>query len=399
MKRILRCLLVLVFLCSIFNAVKAEDIENVSLDEISLDIQEETEETPQAVEITKEQGNLSLREKLENVYHLDVSKYDKPNFLLKEVFTHHYGENPVMDRTQFWAAYNGSIGLNFIQSGDLTNHYDTNALNVGIDGFLKDNNADFRIMLNLPTRQTRNVMQSLFADVYVGTNKIPHHRIMVGNTRPPVGYEGGASPYVLPFVARSQISRNFGTVRKLGARVNGDYSYMDYDLGVYSSDTYFQEFFPGAEFIGWVNFKPLAKNEDKYGKLKIGGGIDTGHRDNNFMVAGAHIGYEYKRFSADFEWAQGNGYNGTAGYSSNKHADGFYATLAYMLTQKLQLLVRYDQFDPDRHIANNNKREYTAGFNYFVKGQGFKIMLNYVFCQNDNSKDSHRIILGTQILI
>ena len=70
-----------------------------------------------------------------------------------------------------------------------------------------------------------------------------------------------------------------------------------------------------------------------------------------------------------------------------------------MLTKKLQLLVRYDQFDPDRHIANNNKREYTAGFNYFVKGQGFKIMLNYIFCQNDSTKNSHRIILGTQILI
>ena len=77
---------------------------------------------------------------------------------------------------------------------------------------------------------------------------------MVGNTRPPVGYEGGASPYVLPFIARSQISRNFGTVRKLGAKVAGTYSLMDYDFGVYSSDTYFQEFF---FLLSNMNFREL----------------------------------------------------------------------------------------------------------------------------------------------
>ena len=174
---------------------------------------------------------------------------------------------------------------------------------------------------------------------------------------------------------------------------------MDYDFGVYSSDTYFQEFFPGAEFIGRVDLKPLGKTDGRYGKLLVGGSMDAGHRDNNFCVVGAHVQYEYKRFMANFEWAQANGYNGTAGYSTDKHASGFYATVAYMLTKKLQILARYDEFDPNREIANNNKREYSVGLNYFVKGQGLKFILNYVFCQNDAAKDSHRIMLGTQILI
>ena len=242
-------------------------------------------------------------------------------------------------------------------------------------------------------------MENLFADMYIATNKIPHHRILIGNSRPPVGLEGAYGPFVLPFLARSQISRNFGTVRKLGAKVAGTYSLMDYDFGVYSSDTYFQEFFPGAEFIGRVDLKPLGKTDGKYGKLLVGGSMDAGHRDNNFCVVGAHVQYEYKRFMANFEWAQANGYNGTAGYSTDKHASGFYATVAYMLTKKLQILARYDEFDPNREIANNNKREYYVGLNYFVKGQGLKFILNYVFCQNDAAKDSHRIMLGTQLLI
>ena len=67
-------------------------------------------------------------------------------------------------------------------------------------------------------------------------------------------------------------------------------------------------------------------------------------------------------------------------------------------TPKLQGLIRYDQFDPNKDIANNNRKEYVAGINYFIKGQALRLMLNYVFCQNEGLKDSHRVMLGTQIL-
>ena len=55
--------------------------------------------------------------------------------------------------------------------------------------------------------------------MYVATNKIPHHRLWIGNTRPPVGMEGGYSPYALPFVSRSQISRNFGNTRDFSEEI------------------------------------------------------------------------------------------------------------------------------------------------------------------------------------
>ena len=84
---------------------------------------------------------------------------------------------------------------------------------------------------------------------------------------------------------------------------------------------------------------------------------------------------------------------------ANKKADGFYSTLAYRVTPKLQFLLRYDEFDPNKNVSNNKKREYVAGLNYFIKGQALKLVLNYVFCQNESNKDSHRIMLGTQILL
>ena len=100
----------------------------------------------------------------------------------------------------------------------------------------------------------------------------------------------------------------------------------------------------------------------------------------------------------NFEWANAEGYNGPLGYALNKHATGLYSTLAYRISPKVQALVRYDEFRPDKHLSNK-KREYVAGINYFVKGQALKLVLNYVFCQNDVTKNSHRLMLGTQILL
>ncbi len=398
MKKILPVLIaVILFTTPAFAKPNDGYLDEVILEESATVV--EQDETAQAGAVPSIPEEKTLREKLSDVYHLEVDKYDKPNYLLQDVLTKKFDEDSPMESLQLWGGYNGDIGVYMNEDSSSNSQYDFNTINVGLDGKLKNNNADFRIMFNYAPLSSRNVVQNLFADMYIATNKIPHHRVLVGHSRPPVGMEGSYGPFVLPFIARSQISRNFGTIRKLGARVSGDYSLVDYDFGVYSSDTYFQEFFPGTEFIGWVNLKPLAKTNGKYGNLKIGGGIDAGNRDNSFCVAGAYIGYEYKRFMANFEWANADGYNGPSGFSTDKHASGFYATLGYMLTKKLQILARYDEFDPDRNISHNNQREYSLGLNYFIKGQGLRLILNYVFCQNDAAKDSHRILVGTQILL
>ena len=393
MKKLLPILIAFMFTLS-----SAQAIEEVSnpIEEVVLEVPSEVEEVNNPSDDVEHEK--TLREKLSDVYHLEVERIDKPTYLFEDILTKRYSEDSIMDKTQLWVGYNGDIGMYF-NDDTITNQYEFNTINVGYDGFLKDKNADFRVMFNISPLSSRNVVQNLFADMYVATNKIPHHRVLVGNSRPPVGMEGSYGPFVLPFIARSQISRTFGTVRKLGARVSGDYSLIDYDLGVYSSDSYFQEFFPGAEFIGWVNLKPLGKTDGRYGKLKIGGGLQGGHRDDNYCVTGAYVGWEYKRLLLNFEWANANGYNGTSGHSTSTKASGFYTTVAYRITPKLQALFRYDQFDPNRDVSSNNRKEYTVGLNYFIKGQGLKLILNYVFCQNDAAKDSHRILLGTQILL
>lgn len=340
----------------------------------------------------------SLKEKLSDIYHLEIEQIDSPQFLLKDILTKKYDKDSILESSQVWGAYNATLGFDFIDNEKFGANYDISYVNLGVDGKLKNNIGDFRLMLNVSPFANRDFIQLLFADVYIATNQIPNHRLIVGNTRPPVGMEGGYSPYLLPFISRSQISRNFGSVRKLGARISGNYPLVNYDLGIYSSDTYFQSFFPGTEFVGWINLKPLGLTDGKYGKLTLGTGVQTGDRNCSYTVAGAYAGYEYKKMLLNFEWANADGYNGPLGYALNKHATGLYSTLAYRISPKVQALVRYDEFRPDKHFSNK-KREYVAGINYFVKGQALKLVLNYVFCQNDATKNSHRIMLGTQILL
>ena len=240
-------------------------------------------------------------------------------------------------------------------------------------------------------------MQGFITDAYIMNTSLPHHKIIVGNSRNQVGVDGGASSYTLPFAARSQIARNFGNTRALGVRVVGNYSLADYSLALNSSDRFFHEFFAGPEFTGWVNFKPLGRTDGRYGNLVVGGGLNAGHRNENYTVGGAYVGYSYKKFAVNAEYSIADGYNGR-NFSSNR-AEGFYTTVSYRLTQKLHILARFDQFDPNRDISGDLRREYTAGLNYFIKGQALRLILNYVFCENQNTEDSHRIILGTQILL
>ena len=142
----------------------------------------------------------------------------------------------------------------------------------------------------------------------------------------------------------------------------------------------------------------MGKTDGKWGHLKLGGGLTAARNGTDYTVSGVYAGYEYKNFMANFEYAYANGYNGNRQISTNK-AEGFYTTVGYKLTPKLQAVARYDQYLPNKDIAKDIRREYSAGLNYFIKGQALKIMLNYVFCQNDIQKISHRIILGTQILL
>jgi hypothetical protein len=178
----------------------------------------------------------------------------------------------------------------------------------------------------------------------------------------------------------------------------GNYKYVDYQLGFSSAGRAFTDFFPGPECTGWVELKPLANTGGKYGKLTIGAGFNGGNAQSHYAVGTGAINYEYKRLRAITEFGMADGSNGALGYSANK-SGGFNGTLAYRITPKLQALVRYDKFDPNTERDNDQRTEYTAGINYFIKDQALKLMLNFVHYTLENGTFGDRIMVGTQIVL
>ena len=93
-----------------------------------------------------------------------------------------------------------------------------------------------------------------------------------------------------------------------------------------------------------------------------------------------------------------DGYNGRSLHSSNLKADGFYTTLYYRLSNKIELLARYDQFTPNKDISCKPLKEYTAGINYRLKGDALKLMINYVYYDNHAHQTGSKLLVGTQFI-
>lgn len=325
----------------------------------------------------------------------NIVRTDVPSYLLKEELTF-YPQKGAISKVQFYGAYQGDLSSSW-QKGDYDFGYDYNYGQIGAVGKFRNTKTDFKVVLNPKPNNNFNYMQHFVAEAYLVNNNIPHHKVVVGFSRNQVGKEGGSSSYILPFVTRSQIARNFGSTRALGVRLIGNYSLLDYNLALNSSDRFFRDWFPGTEFTGWVDFKPLGKTDGKYGRLIIGGGLNAGKNVTNYTVGSLYVAYKYKKLWTNFEYGIADGYNGSA-VSTNK-AMGFNGTIGYKIIPQLQVIARYDFFDPNRDVNHNNRQEYTAGINYFIKGQALRLILNYVFCQNQATQDSHRIIFATQLLL
>lgn len=332
---------------------------------------------------------------LGKIYHSSIVRTDVPSFLYKDDLTFKFDKGPI-NKIQLYGAYRGSI--NSIFSHDYSTEYDNMTTQLGMYGSFKHPDYKFKLAVNPIPKDGLNYVDRFVSDAYIVNTSIPNHQIVAGYSRVQTGVEGGMSTYILPFATRSQIARNFGSTRSLAVKAIGNYQYVDYNVSFGSSGRYITSGMPGAEFTGWVNIKPFGEKANKLGKLTIGGGFNGGHNRINYSVGSVYLGYHHKKLWTNFEAAIADGYSGNNGISTNK-ACGFAATAGWKFNPHLQLIGRIDQFDPNRNVSNDLKHEYTLGLNWFIKGQALKLILNYVFCNNQNTKDSHKIILATQILL
>ena len=241
----------------------------------------------------------------------------------------------------------------------------------------------------------------ILGDGYVSTDIIPNHIVYLGQTRTPIGIEGPQSPTTMDTIDKAQIARNFSDGRDIGIKVAGTYPMADYFLGVYNgSGQNYRDVSSNMALGGWAIAKPLYKLP-KYGKLELGTGYwrqQNGNSTNTTLSSrfetqtwGANLAYTYKKVGLKSEWAMRRGYT-----AQSQIARGMFTQATYDLNKKVQLLAKYDIFDPNQRSADNTLSEYTLGTNYFFAGNNIKLQVNAVAVQNPLSKDSKRIMVLTQ---
>lgn len=308
-------------------------------------------------------------------------------------------ERGPLESINLWGVYRGYLTNSWVGEDYKNTLFTTDSLFAVIDGKFKDKKTSFRSMFLLGEgKEGHDFFNDVWGDQYIMYSWSKQDQLLFGYSRNSVGLEGSESPTTLPFIGRSQIAKSYNNVRALGAKAQGSHKLYDYNVGIFSSGRYFLDWFPGPEFVGAVGIKPLGLTDGRYGKLLLGGGLNAGNAESHYVVGSAYADYEYKRLKATLEYGSADGSNGSTGFTTNQ-SEGIAGTLAYRITPKLQILGRYDQFDPNKNKANDIRREYTAGINYFLKEQSLKLMLNYTIYSVENGTYGSKILVGTQIIL
>lgn len=358
-----------------------EEIQENSLDEIKLEIPEkqsfkeflfENQETTLASKILKPKS------KYWNL--VDESGYEFESGLVKNF---KMGAYVRMDNEMS------------VKNGNFSDLVNFNSVELATETLLRDNKTKLNVSYNfVRDLDYDNHFFQKFSNLYVEHKITPNQKIRIGNARVPVGIEGGLSSSKIKLIKRGQIARNFADARSFGIRNIGEYKYAEYDIGWYDSSRFMNKMFQGSEFAGNLAVKPLANFDGKYGDLKLGSSIDVGDADhaNNYSVYSAYAQYQYDKWYWDFEYAHANGAGGK--YINDTRGQGFFTTVAYKVTPKIELLGRYDYYK--EHSSHNPSQEFTAGINFY-NNPNCKFVVNYVYkLAEKSSSDSHKIYIGTR---
>ncbi len=341
------------------------------------------------------QGRIEALESNNNKLEARVSKLEQAKPEVKNAWSHNFGE-----KFKLGGFAQARFTSNIRETGDnittgLPNdpsNFSLPFVRVGMSGKLHEN-LDYMTSFELGNSVAGFAN---LVDAYVTSNVLDNHTLQVGQARVPIGKEGTIVANDLDFIYRSQLASQFSDFRDLGVKVTGDYGFVNYDLGLYNGNLRNiadnnDDFTYGAR----IQFNPLINRSDK-GELNIGGGYFIG-RDNRALVGSPNGktlslfgSYKINKYEVSAEFGRRDDY-----LQEGRNADGLVLSNSYYITDKTQILARYDRFDPDTRAGNDRRNRYIAGVNYYL-AKHLKLMANLVHEQRKAQKDAQQLIFQTQ---
>jgi phosphate-selective porin OprO/OprP len=229
-------------------------------------------------------------------------------------------------------------------------------------------------------------------DAYTSYQITDYLKFTAGQFKIPFSYESLISDSQLEFIDRSQViealaGRSKDVIgnqngRDIGAQVSGsfaklnDHYLFDYTFGVFNGAGYnvTADNNNHKDIVARFGIHPI-KGLDFGGSLYSGEDIPaaTAKVPNPVTQARNRYGidgrYVTGPLSITAEYAHGT--------DAGIHRDGWYAQAGYFVLPKLQLLARYDTYDPNKVIKTDRSTIYAGGINY-VFNKWTKLSVDYL---------------------
>jgi hypothetical protein len=241
------------------------------------------------------------------------------------------------------------------------------------------------------TGVTSNASTNILQDLWIGYKLFPRWRVEVGQQKTGLTEEGTRSSSALLTIERSignglpVAAGRLGDIRDTGVMLKYEGAIAKGHLGIFDDNGQTQnaldndrnKFFDYSAYYSGIRHLTLGV----WGGTTIGDARPKVTRDRFGFTAIWQSGPHFLEAEAGYTRDSAAGGPKTTG-------TGGYVLYAHNLSRKWQLVGRYDEWDPAVHggtvggvalpVSHHNLREYTIGFNYYLRAHNAKIQVNYI---------------------
>ena len=268
---------------------------------------------------------------------------------------------------------------------------------------------DFRLELDLAGSLANTTgLRAQMTDGYINWNRFTAANVKAGQFKTPFGFEQLYGDPRLLTIERSMVNDRLTLSRQIGAQVGGDLAdkRVSYAIGAFNGNSVNNNFNDNGKFtwVGRLSGIPWQHgsgdgamswsvgangftSEDtalaEPSEFRFDSTPATAAADNLFTGKRRGAGLDTEILAGPFElWVEALQVRWEP--DSNRpraqlDSGGWYVQASlYAVPKKLQLVAKYETFDPDRDTGKNETNTGTLGLNYYIKGHDLKLMLDYL---------------------
>lgn len=289
---------------------------------------------------------------------------------------------------------------------------------------------DFRLEIELAgTLGNTSGLRGQLTDAFVNWNRYKFANVKVGQFKTPFGFEQLFADPRLTTIERSLVNDRLTLSRQVGVTVGGELldQRMTYSVGSFNGNGVNNSANDDNRFLrvarlGVVPWRGRLFGGNANWSVGAGGyssddtsvspGTEfsfdstpaTPERDNVFDGKRDGIGLDTQLTAGPFEiWAEGlrTTWKPDSGRPKQEiESRGWYVQAsAFVIPQKLQVVLKAEEFDPRRDIEIDSTETGTVGLNWYLKGHDLKLMANYLHVRSEREpRNQNKVLARLQVI-